>query len=471
MALIDSLEGFDITARIRPRVPDAGLIGHSMMDQALSRALSGTANRIVILRAMIAQHLDALSKGRWRFPERAALAVSGWTSAQILNTKLDATSAPLNPAAQGKTQAEAMIAANVGIALGNVVHNDRTNNLTLQQSKDNTLAITDALCKGGVMVGMLSSSPVGNATFTGVRFSADNLLAHLAYRDWLLNEFPDQFPGMAYGIDVWAPLQDRSAGAMPGDIGLAYTSDGVHKSSAGGYEEARAVRRVMGDPAYGRPPRLGVRGDNYDATKNPTGNLLKGNANMLDAGTAMSGTAGGVTLAGVRPSAWNVAADTNLQGGTGITVTGSMVDLPNGRWWQARVQGAAGASGGTLAIGSVSLTLADLVAGDRIAPYLEFEVDQGGTGFAALATQLRAVLPNSENNRVLINEADSANRSWDTILAQGKYEGIVNGDVGLVVTKNETDVNLSFLNRITPNATLDFTFRMREPAVRKGAVA
>jgi hypothetical protein len=155
-------------------------------------------------------------------------------------------------------------------------------------------------------------------------------------------DLPFLYPGQGYGVDYWPVLADRAATTL-GWGKTAYLEQdsvgvgGVHNMSVAGYQmygKALPVFQGLGLPP--QPSAIHQPGEVYDATNNPRGNLLT-NGDILG-GTAISGTTGGVTLAGVRPTNHTVTSNGALQGsGTGITITGSQVTgTATGDWYQIR---------------------------------------------------------------------------------------------------------------------------------------
>lgn len=400
--------------------------------------------------------------------------MSGWTSTQVRTLQLNASSAPGNPAAWGKTPVEAAITAGVGAAIVMMFHNDPGNGVSNGDSRENHRMLAKQLTDAGILAIVLSPAPVGSTDFTGQRMTGATLRNALNVREYVVNDLPDLFPGQAVGIDVWAPQEDLRAAATAGDILTAFTSDGVHRAAPGSFREARAILGTVGELFVRRTSRLDVRGDNFVAADNQNGNLLKDAAVMTDAGTAMSGTTGGVTLAGVRPALWNVNTSSGLQSGTGITLTGSMRETNGERFFDLRV-GAGGRWQGNFEITLGALSLGDLAANDCIAALRDFDIAQGGVGLGAFSMRLLAALPavsgTAENNVAPIGEGDTATKAWDLILAAERYAGTINGDVGLVVSNDETAITPPWFCRVAPGAAFDFTISVRKLAVRKDAVA
>lgn len=458
----------EIASLIRPRNNLAALIGHSMLGQVIDQTYSGTANRTVLFRALMPFHIGAKTRGRFIFPESCRFAVPGTTSADIVSTVLTNATAP-SGFGVGKTQLQAAVACGAATVFILAEHNDRFNAVTLATTIANHIIMLDALTAVGKVCIVSTDIPTGNSTDGTRRLSGPQLAYHLGFRDWALNVMPNLYPGMAYPLDNWLGMEDQATVATAGDVLIAATADAVHPSCFGGHQMALPAIDVTNGLVPRSSPRIGMRGDVYDAVNNPNGNLLGANGYGFDAGTAWSGTAGGITYAGTRSAAWNqIGPNSALQAGT-FTITGSLATTVTGSWAQYRIQGTAGASGGNITLGPPALTLANLAAGDNIAAFGEFEIDANGTGLGCLGLRLLCALPSAENNVATLGEGDGGTKAWDGILSQGMYQGTWNGDLCCTISGAETAVTAALIARVTPSAAVDFTFRARRLAVRKGA--
>lgn len=447
------------------------LIGHSKNRQAINQTYSGVANRSVIL-GLQAFHASALSRGQVIFPESCAFAVGGTTSYDLINTKLTAATAP-SGFGIGKTQVEAARDCAASSVVIFAEHNDRFAGMSLAQSISNHLTAVQALVAAGKIVIVSTDAPTGNANDATRRLTGTQLAYHTAFRDWVLNTLPGLFPGAAFGADCWQGTQDLAPTATAGDIMPAAAVDTVHLSMFGSYPLGKAIPEILAPFLPKGQPRIGVRGEVYDAVNNPMGNLLGANGVLHETGTAWTGTLGGITFAGTRPANWNqIGPNGAMQAGT-LTLTGSMVTTKTGRWWQCRVQGTTVATAGpnfTIGPAAAQIALANLSPGDKLAPYGEFEIDANGTGFAGLSLRLTSTLPNGEANVVNLGYRDTASLSWDGILSQGDYRGSWNGDLVVPIVGNEQNVMVALQPQLVASAAVDFTFRSRLIAVRKGGL-
>lgn len=457
-----------VSSRVRPRNNLVGMVGHSMLRQALDQTYSGTANRTVRLLALMPFHIGSKTRGRFIFPESCCFAVASVTSTDVVSTALTSVTAP-SGFGVGLTQLQAAVACAASTIFILAEHNDRFNGVTLATTIANHITMLNALTAAGKVCVVSTDIPTGNSSDASKRLSGTQLAYHMGFRDWVMNVMPGLYPGMAYALDHWLGMEDQATAATAGDILVAAAVDAVHPSCFGGHQMALPAIDVTTGLVPRSSPRIGMRGEVYDAINNPMGNLLGANGAGFDAGTAWSGTAGGITYAGTRSAMWNqIGPNSALQAGT-FTITGALVTTSTGSWAQYRIQGTAGASGGNITLGPPSLTLANLSAGDLIAPYGEFEIDANGTGLGCLGLRLLCALPSAENNVVTLGDSDTSTKAWDGILSQGMYQGTWNGDLCCPISGAETAVTAAMIARVVPSATVDFTFRARRLAVRKGA--
>lgn len=464
----------EIASLIRPRNNMVALVGHSMLAQVIEQTYSGTANRVVLFHSLMPFHLGAKTRGRFIFPESCRFAVASATSTDIVSTVLTNAAAP-SGFGVGKTQLQAAVACGAATAFILAEHNDRFNGLTLATTIANYITMLDALTGAGKLCLVSTDIPTGNVTDATRLLSGIQLAYHLGFRDWVLNVMPGLYPGMAYPLDNWIGMEDPAPAATASSILVPAAVDAVHPSCFGGHQMALPAIDLTAAIVPRASPRIGMRGDVFDAVNNPNGNLLGAKGYGFDAGVAWSGTAGGITYAGTRSVAWDqIGPNSALQAGT-FTITGAVVTTSTGSWAQYRIQGTAGASGGNISIGPSGLSLGNLLLGDLIAAYGEFEIDANGTGLGSLGLRLLCSLPASgafpggESNLVTLGEADGSTKAWDGILSQGMYQGTWNGDLCCPISGAEMAVTAAMIARVVPSATVDFTFRARRLAVRKGA--
>lgn len=426
---------------LRPSNNKIGLMGHSMLGRCINVETYSAPTRTVSLnweRNVVAA-LSMLTKGRYAFPESCKFAVSGSTVKDIYTTTITtATNTTLTGSGTQLSYAKVCPAA--------VIYLDTsTNDVTAGYSIDRIITgagddslglqyVVDELVKAGKIVVLSSGYPRGNSSFTSSRLTTSQLKVAMAYRKWVLETAPARWPGAVYGIDYWSLLADRAAGTA-GDIKAGYVEDGLHLNSAAGllmYPRALEVFDRLGLPqSYPLQHQLG---DIYDATLNPNGNLLINNPDLLG-GTAISGTTGGVTLAGVRPTNHTVTFGSALQAGTGITLTGSQqTGTSTGDWYRIAYTGTTASNINpyfSLQLGMTGVT-ANINAGDIIAPFGEWEIGSGSTGVCGVSIRVVRTFPTGVDT-IKIGYGDYATFGGvlDASFASANLGGTWNGDLRL----------------------------------------
>lgn len=448
------------------------LIGHSMLDQSLAQLASGNNLRVSQqwLWAWPAW-VSALSKGRYIFTEDCKFAVSGSLVSDIGDTILTSATA-LSGNGVGKTQLQAAIDCPASVVAYWSGRNDRANAVLLSTSIAKATRDFNALTAAGKIVLAVSEIPAGSASFASTRLSGVQLTYQLAWVDWLTRTAPTLWPGKVFAVDLWQDMVDMTATATPGDVISARTQDGVHSSALGAYPQAQRILKVL--DGLGLPqsyPAIHRRGESYDAVNNPAGNLLGDAGALTQSSNAWSGTFGStITLAGVRPTIGSQFGSTG--GGSALIAAGSFVDTATGRWWQVRVNGttAAGANPTfSLAPLSTSALLPSLAVGDMLRAYGEFEIDANGTGLCSLSFLLQRNLPSGKFDLTAQTFGNESSGVLDTILAglPAPLAGTWNGNTNVTIDGTETGLFASLQINMKQSAAVDFTFRVRNLAVRK----
>lgn len=293
----------------------------------------------------IAFWVEALSRGRVRFPGTMNFGVSGDTTDNVL-----ARMAPV-------------IASSASFAIILVSVNDTIGSTnTLAQRQANLLSIITQTRNSGKVVILVSELPVGGGTtasFTGTKL--DQHMAMAQYARYLAGSMANVFLA-----DPW-PSMVQSADATGTPIS-GMLADGLHQTATGAYNIAVEVCRVI-NTIY---PELSLllpssAADLYSAI-NTTGNLI--------ANCAMSG-AGGTTGTG---GSGSVATSFSLlTTEAAMTVVGSKVTAGN-KTWQQLVVGGTPTGGAPFAALNQNFSAANLTAGDVIEAVCEFELDAGASG-------------------------------------------------------------------------------------------
>lgn len=456
--------------RQRPLNNRLGLIGHSMLDQAIGQSVTGQQVRIASL-ALTAfpGWVSLLSRGRYVVPEDSKFAVSGTLVSDLVDTPLTPATAP-SGFGIGKTQVQAAIdcpAATIVVMSG---HNDRMNAVTLATSIAKMTAAIDALTAAGKIVVLCSPTPTGSASYASRRLSGAQLAFHLGWCDWCTRIAPMRWPGQLYAVDFWGDLADLSPAAMAGDVVSAKTQDGVHPSSWGAFLMARRVLALLdglGIPAGASSPHR--RGEVFDAANNPRGNLLGAAGWLADAGAAWSGASGGVIFSGTRPGNAQVYVNGAGQAGN-LTLTGSTVTTATGPWWQVAIAGTTGAAANpNFTLNPPNLSLPQLAAGDTLHAFGEFEIEAGGTGLCGVPLVLVRTLAGPQYDMVNLGYGGEGNGALDNVLAglPGPLSGSYNGDLITTISGTESSVSAYVQVILKASANVNATIRLRNLAVRK----
>lgn len=469
-----------LRSKLAPANNAIGLIGHSMLDQALQLSLGGTTTGKVFSLRQAPTWVKLLSGNAVKFPEDCKFAYSGVTSTSMVQTPIAANQGTNQPWAIGLTQLDAAVMCRARVIVIHCYHNDPSNNVSLTQSIANhTLAIRK-LAAAGKFVVLATDLPSGNMDFTTTRYFGPGasggqgstyglgLKDAQAFRRWCLSEAPLLAPGRVAVADYWKAMIDPTAGfstvtasgnfagssGVNGDILRNTAQDGVHTNALGGYLCAQvllAAIKSFGLATYNDPGA--TLGDLYDATHNPRGNLLTSPV-LLESGSAMTLT--GVTCTGNRPTGYSLFGNGSATSGT-LTAASSFVTTATGHWWQLRISGTVG---GTPNTGSSGLLFfqpgfnnAPIVAGDKIALTCDVEIDHLSNG--APMTGLIAV--------------DSfLARSWNDGTARIDQSYVLTGDIGSGDTSSSRGSGVLDKVMAARGAPLAFTFPTDYPITSGG---
>jgi hypothetical protein len=457
-------------ALLRPANNQIALIGHSMADNCMSLGISGGQIRQILFHANVAGFISMLSKGRYTFPEDCKFAVGSTKTSDIISTALTSTNRP-NGVGVGFTQLQMAVSCPASIVFLWTGTNDASGGISLATTIANFRTILNTLTAAGKIVILIGPTPRGSTAGTSFRLTGSQLQILMALREWLVRQAPLLWPGLVYCVDLWTLFADLSSSATAGDIVAADSYDQLHPSALGAwkiFQIALLMLDRLGLP--GAFSQENTNGEAYDATNNPRGNLIPSAATqalLYGTGAAWSGTSGGAVFAGTKASLLTSVLS-GVAGSSAITFTGSMVTTSTGQWWQIVVSGTsiAGSNQYTLLYFS-NILRTNLNAGDKIAQFGEFEIDSGGVGLAGLAyvTQRSTA---AGTDTVALGYGDGSKGAFDTILAAGMLSGTWNGDQPTTISGDETvDIKNYFQINVMPSTTVNFTFRVRNLAVRK----
>jgi lysophospholipase L1-like esterase len=454
------------------------LVGHSMLDQAIQ--VGAISPRSVSLHWRgVPAWISVLSYGQFSFPESCKFAVSGANVKDIYATAVTTNN---NTTLTGTgTQLSYCLACKASIVYVHIGHNDIVNNFSFGRIVngigDDNLGLTyivNQLVSSGKVVILSSELPSGNSSFTSTRYTSAQLAIALQFRDWVVNKAQTIWPGMVYGIDYW-PVMANRAGSSLGDNYATITYDGIHPTALGGYAMAKKALPVF--QSLGAPIEFAAihqPGDLYDATNNPRGNLIP-NGDMLGS-AALSGTTGGVTLAGVRPTSWSVGSNSALQAGSGITVTGSQVTgTVTGDWYQVVATGTTSSNAiPAFYVQNLNASLSNMNVGDYLQAFGEFEINSGSTGIRGVRCLLSSTAPGGNNTATLLdvdifsNTNPSRNGVIDTIVAGANLSGVFNGNINIGPwIGSETVMTLQLSVVLAESSAFNVTTRFRNAASRK----
>jgi len=210
-----------------------------------------------------------------------------------------------------------VIAAKPAICIVEGSPNDGRDSLTAAQTIANYKSIYDALQAAGIVIIALPMTPLGNP-YT-------NQINNLSQQnDWLFRQ-PSIRPNF-YIADIRNVLGDPT-NSYNWRSGLA-DSDLVHPNSRGCYYVGKTVAEIINSLPYTVLKPYSSQGDVYDATLNPSGNILS-SPKMNGTGGTVTTTGTSTGISGTAANSWTLAAGT-ASGLGGATVAGSNgVDATN----------------------------------------------------------------------------------------------------------------------------------------------
>lgn len=230
----------------------------------------------------------------------------------------------------------------------------------------NIAQIFDTLNSYGIPVLVTTVIPRG----TGSMFTADVRKSHAHLNRWLWQQARDT-TRRVYFADPTPDMLDYSTGS--GVTALYW--DHVHTNSRGGYQMAKAAAAVVNNlfpPVQWLPAYIA---DTYDATYNPSGNLVTNGMLTGTAGTLTNGAAG------TAPTSWTLTRS-NAAGTT--TVTGSLDTLAGYTNLNRCVLTLGGTGDGTIVSLTQSLNAANFAVGDQIYAVCAYDVESVPAGVSPL---------------------------------------------------------------------------------------
>lgn len=458
---------------LRPPNNYVGALGHSMLEQGNLQSAAAPSSDIQQQSGSLSYWINILSKGQYIMDRQSwAGGVSSTTTQQMCNGP----------------QIVAAVTCRASVILMLCETNDRGNAYTLDDGTTATLgsagqvtipnvkAMLNALVAAGKFVVLIIDPPRGNTAVTGPRLSGTQLLYHVAYRNWCLQQVPKLYGGQVVVVDTWADAADNVTG-LEGDAKANYFRDGLHFSTRGAYFVVRnkLLPAIQGWAVPVRSVPVLSKPDTYDAATNPRGalNALRlGGLNSAAAGSA--GTAqGGITFAGSRPSGFGTSTNAAAQAGTlTFTMNRNVTSPQTGEtdWFEIVITGTTASNPGpqiSIASGLLTAELATVLAGDKLTIFSEFQIDAGGVGlngfWCALSRTAGALTEQFELGR-----ADNTTLSMDTILAAQAISGFHDGEgQSITCDKTETAITATWYMALAESASPNFKVRIRNNAIRK----
>jgi lysophospholipase L1-like esterase len=153
----------------------------------------------------------------------------------------------------------------------------------------------------------------------------------------------------------------------------AYTYDGLHPSPRGAYWMGKAISDALQYDLIGISRRAWSQIDTFDATNNPSGNLLTNGYLTGTAGTAGTGTSGNVA------SSWTARRQSGTTGA--ITASKGTVATGNGTTYPTQVLACAAAAGSATEVFQLFQQIfSNFAAGDVVVAECEIGVSAVGAG-------------------------------------------------------------------------------------------
>lgn len=314
-------------------------------------------------------HARALMRQSVDFPVTTNFAIGGSTTTNVL-ARID-------------TSIAAWLTSGVTFAVLFMSRNDRPAGISAATSIANMLEIERRVLKAGLVVIWMTDIPPTDAQAVGAPvFTTDMVAEHHACINWQRSR---RFQRNVYVCDLtqYGWLTTSTLGyAIPG-----WLSDHTHESQEAATRTGQALARLLRIlfPIVDLRPYVNVSAA-YNATKNPGGII---NANPLTTGTAGSIIASTGTCTGV------VADSHTVQhlNCTGVTTVCSKEDIVNANgvtetWQKLVITGTPTESAPSIEFQN-NVGVANLVAGDVIEAYSEYDAPAGNTGYSSIFFGLR----------------------------------------------------------------------------------
>ena len=316
-----------------------------------------------------AHHARALMRQCIDLPVTTNFAIGGSTTADIL-ARIDAS-------------ITAWLAGGVTFAVLFMSRNDRPAGMTVAQSIANMLEIETRIKKAGLIVIWMTDIPPTDAAASGAPvFTTDQVAEHHACINWQRSR---RFQRNVYVCDL-----SQYGWLTTSTLGYAivgWLSDHTHPSQEGGTRYGQALAALLRTifPVLDLRPYVNLSAA-YNATKNPGGII---NANPLTTG------AGGTITASTGTCTGSVADSHTVQhlNCTGVTTVCSKEDIVNAAgitetWQKLVITGTPTESAPSVEFQN-NVGVANLVGGDIVEAYCEYDAPAGNTGYSSIFFGLR----------------------------------------------------------------------------------
>lgn len=381
--------------------------------------------------------LRRYAKGAIDLPASRVFATAGFTSTQIINTWLGPC-----------------VAAKPAWCFVDVTVNDfNGGNFTNAQAIDNLTTIITALMNAGIYVILVPCRIFGS----GYDWAGHPLLLRqFSYVNQWMKTFCENNIGATYW-DV-NPLYLDFASGLAQDGLLA--TDGVHDNTRGAQLWGQSAWNLISSLFPARDSRFMLLRDVYDATYNPTGNLLVNGLLAGPDGTLANGATGSGTGNGVADG-WIVYA-----GGGTVSAVASKTSYAGYKNLEKQTIALSGTADSTICSFFPFAPLSSISVGDRIVA--EVEVDWNITSGQVLAVY--ALLTQQGGGNLAWDGADT---SYGELTSGGAYPG---GNVGqsivlrpepVTITADVTAVGFSCAIKVGASGPVDVTVNWARASLRK----
>lgn len=364
-------------AASRSAVPLVGFLGDSRVWQGHSSDSALLFPNSSMTNYGIPYHVTMMTGGRVDFPYRLNFGVGGITTAEIISSTFAQIAAtpgrvphPNAVANYGNmTPLAAMIASPASIVGYLCGTNDVDASVPAATIQANDLTIITALQKAGKTVIVLNDMPRGDATYTGMRFSAAKLGIHFAVSRFLRSlRIPNVFVA-----DTFSALVNPAS--TTGDMIVGASRDGLHENFSGAFIMAQAIAPIVNTLV---PPVNRLRGSNADLfdANNPKGSLPR-NPLMIGTGTASPANWGPTVPAGITAAYSYI---TGSRGENRLQVVLSGTPSANGSFRLVNSYPTAGIAAGSVLQAAGDIQVATSASG-YTAIRLELNTTDAGSGF------------------------------------------------------------------------------------------